>query len=126
METTIFFAQFLGWYFLIFGLISLLRKEAFIEKQFKLAQDKEFLLLSGYLALIMGLVIVILHNVWVADWRVIITVVGWVSLGKGIMLIAFPRVAQKLISVLKSKFLFIQIATIAMGLIGAFLVWMSH
>jgi hypothetical protein len=33
--------------------------------------------LSGLLSLLAGLAIVNLHNTWCADWRVIITVLGW-------------------------------------------------
>ena len=38
----------------------------------------------------MGLVVVIFHNLWVADWRLIITVFGCLVLIKGVVLIVFP------------------------------------
>ena len=33
--------------------------------------------LSGLLSLLAGLAIVNLHNTWCTDWRVIVTVLGW-------------------------------------------------
>jgi hypothetical protein len=40
--------------------------------------------LSGLLSLLAGLAIVNLHNTWRADWRVIITVLGWLMTIGGI------------------------------------------
>ena len=35
--------------------------------------------ITGVLALIAGLAIVNAHNLWVPDWRVVVTVLGWLS-----------------------------------------------
>lgn len=42
------------------------------------------LFLAGLLALVPGLAIVDAHNLWVADWRVIITVLGWAMVIAGV------------------------------------------
>jgi len=47
--------------------------------------------ISGFMALIIGMILVHYHNIWVKDWIVLITMIGWLSLFKGIMLIAFPH-----------------------------------
>jgi hypothetical protein len=39
---------------------------------------------------IIGLLIVVSHNIWVKDYRVVITIFGWLSLVKGIAYMAFP------------------------------------
>lgn len=49
--------------------------------------------LSGLLSLLAGLAIVNLHNRWQADWRVIITVLGWLMTIGGIIRIVLPQVA---------------------------------
>ena len=43
------------------------------------------LYLSGLLSLLAGIAIVNLHNMWRADWRVIITVMGWLMTIGGII-----------------------------------------
>lgn len=57
-----------------------------------------FLYFEGVLALAAGFVIVQVHNLWVADWPVIITAIGWIAVLKGITLVIFPdkivRMAQ--------------------------------
>lgn len=49
--------------------------------------------LSGLLSLLAGLAIVNLHNTWCADWRVIVTILGWLMTIGGIIRIVVPQVA---------------------------------
>jgi hypothetical protein len=125
MEISIFFAKFWGWLLVIVCLIFLLRKKVLLEEMFRLVEDKGFTLLSGYLAFILGLVTVILHNVWVADWRVVITIFGWLSLIKGIVRIGFPEAIQKVAPPLRNKPILTQILLVIAALLGAWLIWMS-
>lgn len=53
-------------------------------------QSKGLTFITGLITLIIGLLIVTLHNVWAKDWTVLITLIGWISLIKGFMFIAFP------------------------------------
>ncbi|RLS87285.1 MAG: hypothetical protein DWI09_10860 [Planctomycetota bacterium] len=48
-------------------------------------------ILSGLYALLFGRAVVILHNVWVADVRVLVTVLGWVAVASGTMLLLAPE-----------------------------------
>ena len=48
--------------------------------------------LGGILALFFGLFILNFNNAWTADWTVIITIIGWLSVVKGVLLIVFPKV----------------------------------
>jgi len=125
MELTIFFAKFWGWLLVILGAIFLFRKKAVLEELLRLVQDKGFTLLSGYLALTLGLFTVILHNVWVADWRVVITILGWLSLLKGVVRIGFPEIAQKSALAFKDKTLLIRVLLIICIILGAWLIRMS-
>jgi hypothetical protein len=47
--------------------------------------------LTGFAAVIIGLLIVNYHNIWVKDWTVLITIMGWLALTKGVLIIAFPE-----------------------------------
>ena len=110
---------------MIVCLIFLLRRKVLLEELFRLVEDKGFALFSGYLALILGLVTVILHNVWVADWRIVITIFGWISLIKGIVRIGFPEIPQKLVPTFKNKPILTQILLVIAVLLGAWLIWAS-
>ena len=126
MEISIFLAKFWGWLLVILCLSFFLRKKVLLEEIFRLLEDKGLVLLSGYLALILGLVTVILHNVWVADWRVAITVFGWLSSIKGVIRIGFPEIPQKTVSMIKNKPVLLQILLVVGVLLGAWLIWMSY
>ncbi|MCD6471294.1 hypothetical protein J7K86_02075 [bacterium] len=126
VDTTIFLAQFWGWLLVIVGLIFLLKKRMLLDEISRLFEDKNYTLLTGWLALILGLFTVILHNVWTADWRVVITIFGWLSLIKGIARMGFPELPQKAASTFKNKPALMQVLLIICVLLGAWLIWMSY
>lgn len=50
--------------------------------------------LAGFMAVVLGSLVVVHHNLWVRDWRVLITILGWLALIKGVLLIVFPGFVQ--------------------------------
>jgi uncharacterized protein YjeT (DUF2065 family) len=50
----------------------------------------------GFLAVIVGFLIVHYHNLWGKDWTVLITIMGWLALIKGVLIIVFPKFIQRL------------------------------
>jgi hypothetical protein len=55
-----------------------------------LANSKGLLWLTGLITFVMGMVIVALYNVWSADWRVLVTLLGWLTVIKGAVITLFP------------------------------------
>lgn len=49
------------------------------------------LYLAGFFGLLGGMALVLTHNVWVADWRLIITLIGWVTLVRALISIFQPQ-----------------------------------
>ncbi len=92
METSLFLAQFWGWFMVTFFFLLIIYPKR-IKQLFEFARDDKFLILFSVIAIILGLLSVIAHNVWVADWRLIITLFGWFTLIKGITQFAFPGFA---------------------------------
>ena len=87
-----------------------------------MTDDTKFVISTGYITLLMGLVTVILHTVWVADWRIAITILGWSTLIKGVLKIGFPEIIHKQAQRFKKK----QVVSAAfMILLGGWLFWMS-
>ncbi|MGZ5862938.1 MAG: hypothetical protein ACXWKB_06605 [Methyloceanibacter sp.] len=58
--------------------------------------SRALIFVTGVLALVAGLAIVNAHNLWVPDWRVIVTVLGWLMIVRGIMNLVFPATVQTL------------------------------
>ena len=51
---------------------------------------------SGVAALLGGLAILNAHRTWTADWRVIVTILGWLMTIAGIVRIVLPAVAASI------------------------------
>jgi hypothetical protein len=50
--------------------------------------------LMGFTAVILGFLMVNYHNTWGKDWTVLITILGWLALTKGVLIIAFPGLVR--------------------------------
>ena len=96
MAQSIFLAKLIGPFFAIVGLSVLVNASAFrgIAKEF--LSSPALIFLSGILTLPVGLAIVLAHNVWVANWPVLITIAGWLGVITGVVRTMAPqRVAAK-------------------------------
>ncbi|MBN2585646.1 hypothetical protein JXA59_03325 [Patescibacteria group bacterium] len=120
MEVSIFFAKLWGSFFLAFGLLALITKQ--LGRTIEMTEDKAFVIATGYISFLMGLVTVILHNVWVADWTVVITVLGWGTMIKGIMKIGFPDFIHKQAQAFKYHQV---LEALALLILGGWLLWMA-
>jgi len=126
MDITIFLAQFWGWLMVITAIAYLMRGRLFLGELFKMREDKGFVFLLGWVLFFPGLITIILHNVWVADWRVIITISGWASIIQGVARIGFPKITQKLITaIFKNKISYFRVVMVIVGLLGVWLIYMS-
>ena len=48
----------------------------------------------GFTAVILGFLMVNYHNKWAKDWTVLVTILGWLALMKGVLIIAVPSFVQ--------------------------------
>jgi len=120
MEISIFFARLWGSFFMIFGALFIITKQ--LGKTIEMTDDKAFVISTGYITFLMGLVTVILHNVWELNWKIIITLLGWSTLIKGIMKIGFPEKIHKEAQRFKKKQI---VSAVILILLGLWLFWMS-
>lgn len=118
METSIVFAKFWGWYLIIFFLILSLNPKR-IKQIFDDLKDEKFLILSSLIAIIIGLVNIIFHNIWEADYRIILTLIGWFSLFIGLALFIFPSMTVNWLQITNVKF--VQVIYTLLFFIGLFL-----
>ncbi|MFA6365477.1 MAG: hypothetical protein WCW78_03690 [Candidatus Paceibacterota bacterium] len=101
MEISIFLARFWGSLFMILGTMSIGAK--LLGRIIEYTEDKTITISTGYITFLLGLVTVVAHNVWVADWRVSITILGWITLLKGIEKIGFPDCVNKKAQMFKGR-----------------------
>lgn len=118
MDIAILLAKFWGWYLLIFFFI-LSVNPVRIKQIFNDFKDRKFSVIVAFIAIIIGLINIILHNVWAYDWTMIITLIGWVSLVMGIYLFTFINQAAKFLAYINLKF--VQVIYVLLLLVGLYL-----
>ena len=91
MDISIFLAKALGIYLVIVSVGMIFDAARFRPLILDILNNPPLLFLSGFTALIVGILLVVSHNLWVSDWRVIITVVAWLALIKGTIRTVFPQ-----------------------------------
>ena len=77
---------------IVVGLSLLSRPKAWIAAFEPAARHPIVPLLSGLYAMLAGLVVVSAHNLWVSDVRVVVTILGWVALASGVVLLLAPEI----------------------------------
>src|SRR3989344_2257364 len=97
MDTSLFLAKALGLFGTVSTLAVILHYQKSLEMEKELTKNPAMTYASGFLILIIGTLIVVSHNVWTADWRVIITILGWLTFFKGALRIFFPDAVKKLV-----------------------------
>jgi len=90
METSLFLARLMGPAAIVMGAAMLINPVNMREMANDFLEHRGLIFLAGILTLVAGLAIVLTHNVWVAGWPVIITIIGWLSVVGGIFRIVFP------------------------------------
>lgn len=122
MEASIFLARVIGLVGVISAAAVLARYKDSLDFEEKLARNPVHIYVSGFFILILGVLVVVSHPVWTADWRVVITILGWLVLLKGLMRIFFPETVRRLIQKKQSNRWFI-LGELTMLLVGFYLLY---
>ncbi len=100
MSTSRYIARLMGPVLLIIGIgmvMGMLTEgDAYSSLLKEFIGSRALIFVTGMLTLIAGLAIVNAHNVWEPDWRVVITVLGWLFILRGFMNLVFPETVQTL------------------------------
>ena len=91
MNTSIFLAKLIGPLALALGFGVLFNRDAVRAVLHEFINNRAILFLAGLITFPAGLAIVLTHNVWVADWPVIITIAGWLTALSGAIRLVAPE-----------------------------------
>jgi len=91
MQTSIMLAQIIGPIYLIIGLGLFLNQESFKKMYQEFMKSSGLLYLGALMAMIVGALVIQSHNIWRADWTVLITIFGWAAFLKGVALVIIPQ-----------------------------------
>ena len=124
MDTSLFLAKLIGPIFVIVGTGLLLNGDRYRAVVDEVMSSHTLLYIFGAVALTGGLAIVLTHNVWVWDWPVIITIVGWLMIVRGSLRILIPQQVEALARKMVARWSeFLLISGVLVITLGAFLCW---
>ncbi len=93
-NTSRYLARLIGPVFVAIGIGMLINAPIYRAMGEQFLHSYALIYLSGLLALPVGIAILLAHNVWAADWRVILTVLGWLAAIGGAVRIILPQFVQ--------------------------------
>lgn len=91
MEPTLFLAKVFGLYFLVVGLSMALRRKELGPLFAAFAEDRPLVYLTSVVALILGLLLVVSHNVWTGGWPLLVTLLSWLVVIKAALYLLLPH-----------------------------------
>lgn len=109
MHISKFLAKVIGIYFIIVSTAIFINFNQFSSYINNLLNDAPLMFVTGFFTLILGILMIVSHNIWQWNWRILITLVGWITLIKAISIIFYPQFIDKV------SILFVQNVNFAYG-----------
>ena len=93
MQPVTFMARLIGPLFVVLGIGVLLNQKLYTDMIGQAILVPVLIYLSGMLALAAGIAMLNGYHRWTPDWRIIITILGWVMVIAGIVRVVLPGLA---------------------------------
>jgi hypothetical protein len=119
MSNSVFIARLIGPVMLVIGLAVFANQRAFRELAEEFLASRALTFLSGLIIMPAGLAIVLTHNIWAVDGRVMITMFGWANLIGGAIRLAAPAYVMQTGRAMLKRPYFIPVAAAIWVVAGA-------
>ena len=96
MANSIFLARLIGPLMLAVGIGIFVNGAVYRLLADEFLRSRALIYLSGLLTMTAGLALILTHNVWRADWPVIITILGWLAAIGGAFRIVMPQGTERI------------------------------
>jgi hypothetical protein len=96
MANSVFLAKLMGPIFLAGGVGLVANGATYRKFAEEFLSSIPLIFLSGLLLMTAGMALILTHNVWPADWSVLITLLGWVAAIGGAIRVVVPQGTQKI------------------------------
>ncbi|HXY30500.1 MAG TPA: hypothetical protein VEI06_07300 [Gemmatimonadaceae bacterium] len=91
MHASIFIARLLVPMYVVVGMALLTKPQSFHAILSEFIGSVTLLYLAGFIGLLAGTALLVAHNVWVTDWRLMVTLIGWIILVRALITIFKPE-----------------------------------
>ncbi len=115
MELSLLLAKIFGLLYIAVGLGMLINRAYYRKVLTDMTTNSALVMYGGAAAIVVGLVMVLNHNLWAGGWEIIITIIAWLALLKGILLLLAPKAMLGLTKMLtKNESVFVLWAVLAL------------
>lgn len=91
MNISKFLAKVMGIYFVIISIAMFLNRQQFISGVNDLINNAPLMFVVGFFTLILGILMIVSHNIWQLNWRVLVTIIAWLTFIKGTSILMYPH-----------------------------------
>jgi len=105
MELSIFVAKIIAVTYIAISLGQLFSGITYKKMFQDIMKSSGLMVMMGLFGIVIGFLLIEHHNIWVKDWPVLITIMGWAALLKGFMFLAFPNALKFFEPMFTGKFL---------------------
>ena len=126
MGITLFLARLIGLYLIIVGVGILLNLKYYQRVMGDFSKNSALLYMGGIMALFFGLLVVLFHNVWLVGWPVIITIMGWLGIVKGVVILVFPNAILRMTEAYRDKTSLLAVHIVIVIALGGYLTYMGY
>ena len=77
MDISLFLAKVFGVYLMVTSVAVTLRRKELVPAIEQLFDNRPLVFIMSIFAFVVGLLLVVSHNVWVAGWPVVLTILAW-------------------------------------------------
>jgi len=123
MDKSKFLSKVIGIYLIFISISMFINIHQFSSLVSSMINNMPLMLALGCITLILGILMVVSHNVWQWNWRVIVTIVSWLILLKGASIVLYPQLIDKLSMAFVQNTNFAYIAAILDLILGLFLIY---
>ena len=91
MDRSTYLAKLFGPVLVILGLSLLVRGQSFVGVFQDILYSPTLIFVLCVLGLLGGIAVILAHNVWAKDWRLVITILGWASVIESAVWLIVPH-----------------------------------
>jgi hypothetical protein len=122
MCLSVFLSIVIGMYLFLISLSVLLQEQRYKKLLVEFYNNHPLLNFTGVIGILLGLLVIVGHNMWVADWPVLITIIGWIVLLQGICRVFAPVQYVKKMKELQTKKAYDLMVWVWL-VVGIYMVW---
>jgi len=126
MEQSTYLAKLIGPVLAILGLSVLVRYPSFVGVFQDIVYSPTLIFVLCVMGLLGGVALILAHNIWEKDWRLIITILGWASIVESAVWLIVPHtVLQRIVMPLITP-TFLLVYGISVMLLGGILSYFGY